>query len=219
MRGGFNFASVAFTRKGVIDSQDPTQITWSQTADNPGSKGYRMACSNYQEKVFWLGGAGTAYNFNGQAYAGGGGVEPLDRILQFNAATDLWDEGLGTPFSVMDLRGIAKIASNQWIICGGMESNQQVSNKTYLLTYDPIIGGLLEIDWKELDCYPNPAEDVINISPQENIISYKIISQSGQLMDSGTTSELIDVHDLSSGVYLLIAEGNGQFFRSKFVKK
>tara|TARA_B110000046_G_scaffold179565_1_gene208960 strand:+ start:617 stop:829 length:213 start_codon:yes stop_codon:yes gene_type:complete len=41
----------------------------------------------------------------------------------------------------MDLRGIAQISSNEWVICGGMEADQYVSNKTYLLPYDPLVGG------------------------------------------------------------------------------
>jgi hypothetical protein len=42
----------------------------------------------------------------------------------------------------MDLRGIAQISPTQWVICGGMETDQYVSRKTYLLTYDPVVGGI-----------------------------------------------------------------------------
>jgi N-acetylneuraminic acid mutarotase len=218
VRSGFNFAAVRFTRKGIIDPNDPTQITWTQIADNPGATGYRMACSNYEEKVFWLGGGGVAYNFNGIAYTGGAGVPPLDRILQFNSATYGWDEGLGTPFQVMDLRGIGKISDTEWIICGGMEAGQQVSNKTYLITYDPVIGAVQESDWKALKVSPNPVKGVLNLD-LSRVASFQIIDLSGKLILKGNTSGSLDVSSLPSGLYLLLVEEDGAFYRTKFEKE
>lgn len=219
VRGGFNFSAISFTRKGIIDPNDPTQITWSQITDNPGSPGYRMACSHYQNKAFWIGGGGVAYNYNGIAYYGGAGVEPLDRILQYSSDTFLWDEGLGTPFQVMDLRGIAQISDTEWIICGGMTSGQEVSNRTFLITYDPIIGGVEEQDWMELNVYPNPVDSEIYIDAQFDNDLFKIVDLSGKLVKTGYTSNRINVEDISAGYYLLIIEIDGQFYRCKFEKK
>lgn len=218
VRSGFNFAAVKFTRKGVIDPQDPTQISWTQIADNPGSTGYRMACSNYNEKVFWLGGGGVAYNFNGIAYYGGAGVEPLDRILQYNAYTQNWDEGLGTPFQVMDLRGIAKVANTEWIICGGMESGQSVSDRTFLISYDPVIGAIAESEWRPFEIFPNPAQDIIHL-PFSEEVEYQIIDLSGKLCAKNYTTCQINISHLSIGLYILVVERDGIFFKSKFEKK
>ncbi len=219
VRGGFNFSAVRFTRKGIIDPQDPTQINWTQISDSPGATGYRMACSSYENKAFWLGGGGVAYNYNGVAYSGGVGVEPLDRILQYDAATQLWDEGLGTPFEVMDLRGIAKVSDTEWIVCGGMEPGQQVSDKTYLITYDPIIGGLTESDWETITVSPNPAEHELTVEVGTELATFQVIDLSGRLMIQGQTHGSIHVSQLPVGLYILTLEQGGQFFRSKFEKK
>ena len=37
---------------------------------------------------------------------------------------------------------VAQISPTEWIICGGMETEQYVSRKAYLLTYDPIVGSI-----------------------------------------------------------------------------
>lgn len=219
VRSGFNFAAVSFTRKGIIDANDPTQITWIQISDNPGSTGYRMACSHYQNKAFWIGGGGVAYNYNGIAYYGGAGVEPLDRILQLRSDTYGWDEGLGTPYQVMDLRGIAQISDTEWIICGGMTSGQEVSNRTYLITYDPVVGGVMEEEWVELQVSPNPVETILNFETVMNNQPYQIIDLSGKLIKKGYASSSINVEELSRGVYLLIVEVEGQYYRCKFEKK
>lgn len=219
VKSGINFSATKFTRKGIIDPLDPTQITWSLISDNLGSAGYRMACSNYDDKAFWVGGGGVAYNYNGIAYYGGAGVEPLERILQFKSDDYHWDEGLGTPFKVMDLRGIAKISETEWIICGGMESGQQVSDKTYLLTYDPVIGGLKESDWKTIEVYPNPVENELRFNIQSSSVNYQVIDLSGKLIKKGNTTGMVSVSELSTGVYLLMLEMEGQYFRSKFEKQ
>lgn len=218
VKGGFNFTAVGYTRKGIIDTNDPTQIDWTQISDNPGSPGYRMACSNYMDKVFWLGGGGVAYNYNGIAYSGGVGVEPLDRILQYNGSSQLWDEGVGTPFQVMDLRGIAKISDTEWIICGGMESGQNVSNKTYQISYDPVIGSVNDSEWKSLNIFPNPAqEEIFSSSIKKGM--FQITDLSGQLMQKGSFQNSIDVSWLRNGIYLLVIEDEGTLYRCKFEKK
>lgn len=131
------FAANSAVRKGEINPLDATDINWSFDGQSPTiDDTYRSACSTYLDKLVWIGGAGIAYNYNGLAYSGGAGVPPLDRILTYHPASDSWQEILGTPESIMDLRGIAKISDNQWIVCGGMGPEQEVSNKTFLLTFD-----------------------------------------------------------------------------------
>lgn len=130
-------------RKGVIDPNDPTQITWTLEDDAPNTN-YRSACVNHGNNVFWIGGSETSYNYNGVAYNGSGGVPPAGTISRYDTDSKLWYEGAGSPFGVMDLRGASQVSSTSWIICGGMENGQQVSNKTYLLEYDPVVGSIKE---------------------------------------------------------------------------
>lgn len=130
---GFSFTAQPFMRKGYIDPTDPTNITWELMVDAPGAAGYRAACSGSGNTVFWVGGAPTSYNFNGVAYDGSGGVDPSARILHFNNYTYSHADNTMEPYGVMDLRGIAKLSNNRFIICGGMDTNQVVSNRTFIL--------------------------------------------------------------------------------------
>ena len=130
---GGSFTARSFMRKGYIDPADPKNITWTQMQDSPGDAGYRGACSGIGNTVFWVGGSPTSYNYNGIAYNGSGGVDPSARILHFNSWNYQFADEINQPYGVMDLRGIAKLSGDRWIICGGMDTNQVVSNRTFLL--------------------------------------------------------------------------------------
>lgn len=130
---GFNFAARTYLRKGVIDPNDPTNITWLPQENAPGLAGYRSACGVKGNTVFWVGGSSVSYNYNGISYSGGAGVNPSARILHWNQYTDGYADMDSQPYGVMDLRGIADIGNGNWIICGGMDSNQVVRNRTFLL--------------------------------------------------------------------------------------
>lgn len=139
-------------RKGIIDPSDPTNITW-QLLDNGPTKKYRSACIAYEDHLFWLGGSSMSYNYNGIAYDGSGGVEPLYQIMEYDATYNMWETGDDAPVGIMDLRGIARIASSLWIIAGGMRDDQEVSNKTFLISYDPVVTGLNENNALENQIY------------------------------------------------------------------
>lgn len=140
---GVDFPARQILRKGVINVDNPTEINWTRLEDGP-NKLYRSAALTHGDNVFWAGGSAISYNYNGIAYNESGGVPPLTQIMRYDNEEANWYTGEGAPYAVMDLRGIAKIGPTQWIICGGMEEEQIVSKKTYLLTYDPIVGGLSE---------------------------------------------------------------------------
>jgi hypothetical protein len=220
VRSGFNFMEIPFLRKGIIDSNDPTQITWSQGEDNPGASGYRMACSHYGSRVFWIGGGGAGYNYNGLAYSNGSGVEPLERILQFEKNWDMWFEGLGSPYGVMDLRGIAQVGSASWIVAGGMEAGQVVSNKAYRIDFDPIVGSVSE-QTLEVKLYPNPVVNTVMFEQIQGVEKVVVYSAGGvKLMDEKLNIGSIDVSKLLSGSYLLLLlDDSGVVLqKGKFVK-
>lgn len=130
---GGTFGARKYMRRGVINPNDPTDITWELMGDALGNAGYRSACSGTEDLVFWIGGSPTSYNYDGIAYDGTGGVDPSARILHFNPSDSMYLDEINQPYGVMDLRGIAKLSNNRWIICGGMDTNQVVSNRTFLL--------------------------------------------------------------------------------------
>lgn len=130
---GGSFNAQRFLRKGFINPFNPIDITWLPKEDAPGASGYRSACSGNESTVFWLGGSSVSYNYNGIAYNGSGGVAPSARVLHLNSELNLFTDEINQPYGVMDLRGIAKISGNKWMICGGMDSTQTVTTRTFLL--------------------------------------------------------------------------------------
>lgn len=130
---GGSFGARKYIRKGYINPSDPTDITWEPTEDAPGDAGYRSACSGSNNTVFWIGGSPKSYNYNGVAYDGTGGVDPSARALHYNVNNHQYIDEINQPYGVMDLRGIAKLSNDRWIICGGMDTNQVVGNRTFLL--------------------------------------------------------------------------------------
>ncbi len=116
--------------KGEIDAQDPAIIKWTRLKQHPGKARYRMGSigvSSPVEMVVFVGGSTNPYNFNGigynmkPAFAEGG-------AFAYRLDTNEWVELGEMPTATMDLRSIAK-AGNEYYLIGGMEDDQQVTNK------------------------------------------------------------------------------------------
>ena len=201
---GLSFNATSYLRMGVIDPIDPTIITWSQLQDNPGGNGYRMAAAKHNNRCFWIGGSGTAYNYDGIAYNGSGGVEPHSRILTYQKYWNMWFEGFGSPFGIMDLRGIAQITPTSWIICGGMETGQTVTNRAFLLEFDPQVGSVKDNLKEGVKLYPNPSSDYILLNEKYENTAYKVFSITGEIVLKGVLlNNTIKISGLSTGFYQL----------------
>ncbi|NOQ71644.1 MAG: hypothetical protein GQ574_06570 [Crocinitomix sp.] len=196
---GINFPAQKFLRKGVINAENPTEIGWTLLEDGPTTL-YRSAALTYGDYVFWAGGSAISYNYNGVAYNGSGGVPPLNQIMRYDHTNGNWNQGEGAPYAVMDLRGIAQISPTEWIICGGMEAEQYVSNKTYLLTYDPVVGSLNEVN-SEFEIKLINRQVIIE-QPAKNIAVYSV---DGKLL---ATLDLNDarIPDHISGIIIIRVE-------------
>ncbi len=72
----------------------------------------------------------------------------------------MWFEGLDALYGIMDLRGIAPTL---WIISGGMETRQAVTNQSFLLEFDPQVGGVGNNLQESIVFYTNPASDYISL--------------------------------------------------------
>jgi len=176
-------------RKGVI-ADNPLEIEWSLLDENPGNAIYRSAVLTHENKVYWLGGTGDAYNFDGLAYDNSGPSTPEPRILAFDTNTMEWNEGEQSPFAIMDFRGAAQIAENEWIICGGMTDGPEVSNQAYLLTFESETGtqeSILSpcIEW-------NCAGERLKVTSKcgNNIHSLSLYNRNGQLLKQSKVGEL-----------------------------
>lgn len=218
--GSFSFTAQPFLRKGIIDPSDPTQITWTQLSNSPGDAGYRCAPFYWENQLFWIGGAGVAYNYDGIAYNGSGGVNPVNRILQYDPELSVWTAHSPTPFSVMDLRGSGMITPGNVIICGGMENNQKTSSKTFLIHADSSVLGLNEINLKKtIILYPNPAYSNLVINSKE-YQSYEIYDMYGNKIISSVNAEqnIVDISFLKPGHYLVRITSDRISRIEKFIK-
>jgi hypothetical protein len=160
----------------------------------------------YGSRVFWIGGSGIAYNYDGIAYNGSGGVPALDRILFYDSDGPPWYEGTGAPYSVMDLRGAGQVSPTSWIICGGMMGAQEVVDRAFLLEYDPIVAGISNEEGLKLELFPNPARDHLWIKSSHKIESLKIYNATGRLLfeTNDHNGEVVDISFLvDSGIYFI----------------
>ncbi len=211
---GSSFNSTGRLRKGVINPEDPTDITWSELGNNPGPFGYRMAAVAVEERAYWIGGSGVTYNYDGIAYNGSGGVEPLTRILSYDPGlpSSPWYSDDDQPFGVMDLRGIAEVGANEFVICGGMSPDQEVSNKAYKLTYSAP-SGLDDYKLNAIQLVSNliqAGESLRLQAPFHKDMAYQIYDLKGSLLaqnilnagDTEIHSSSMEIQ--SSGSYILV---------------
>lgn len=78
----------------------------------------------------------------------------------------------------------------------------------------------LNIDKVQIDLFPNPAKDILNIQFDQELknASYQVFSIGGQLMQRGRLSNSIQVSNLSNGVYFIrIETEKGYHINKKFV--
>lgn len=186
--GGVNnaFNTVKKLHRGIINPLNPTEIEWENLEDCP-SRGYRCGAVDYEGRVYFIGGADDGYNYDGISYDTNDGVDALNRTLTWWAEEGIWNENIEAPYGVMDLRGLGKVSDNSWVICGGMEEDQAVSHKTYLLTLDTYFGVDVaeQVYGKEYNIYSVGSAVVIELKGSVKDRSYTIIDIFGRLVARG----------------------------------
>ncbi len=207
---GFNFPAQNQLRKGVINPNDPTDISWDYEVIDPQIKGYRMACTSIGNQIHWLGGSDVTYNFDGIAYNGSGGVTPNNRDLYLDTDHNLGWVTNYTQNYPMDLRGIANVSTTEKYIAGGMLAQQIVTDKVYRLSWEYTLTNIAE---KEkiiaYNVFPNPiqSEGEMTIEATEQASrSIKLYDISGQLLlEQPFNSHKMNLllPSLSSGIYYL----------------
>ena len=215
-RFGNNFPPSNFIRKGHINPDDPTDITWSAEL-NLNSVIYRPACINGDEQnIICLGGSNVTYNYNGIAYNGSGGVAPSGSSLIYSGGKLESDNWSGTFPKIMDFRGAAGIRglSTKLITAGGMNENQQVTDTVYEYEYFTV--STKEPSEKELRIFPNPAFDEFRVIFEGkfsmtvfNLFGQKLINN--QYVNIGTVS----LKDLPEGTFFVKIENESGFEKTQ----
>jgi len=215
------FSMIPKLRTGVINPGDPTVINWSIADDSLASL-YRSGAGVLEGQPIWLGGADKAYNYDGVEYGTGQGVEPLNRVTRYDPLTSVISIEPGAIPAIMDMRGIAQIDSNKYIIAGGMESDQEVSGKTYLIEH-VMTPGLKETTMgkKGIAVSPNPASTLLQLGIEEadKLQHWSITDMRGRIVEAGNAipNQELNISHLSDGLYTLQLTTNARVYTVPFV--
>ena len=203
-----NFPITNLIRKGIIDPNDPTNITWS-VQPHAGASSYRAAVFTRNEgEIFWIGGSDVTYNFDGIAYNGSGGVAPRTnwRRYQANVQALLVEQpdmfGNEMP-EVMDLRGLAVQPDETAIIAGGMLANQTVTDKVFQIQFNALLSNR-DLQFPSIKISPNPATDFFLIEKEANLRIEMWDAMGRRIFSENKNGfEKIDISTVSQGVYFL----------------
>ncbi|HLW39639.1 MAG TPA: hypothetical protein VKX31_04550 [Brumimicrobium sp.] len=128
--------AVKILRKGVINANDPTQIDWSLINPSPQSTHFSGVASGHNNTIFWLGGSKDYHEFNLALHDTNLVATGINQVIEYTATSQFYLNNYlyqSTPYSVMDLNGIAKLGGGNWIIAGGVDSLKQISDRVFLL--------------------------------------------------------------------------------------
>jgi len=202
------FSATTTLRRGIINPENPTEITW-EGWNNSASQGYRMAASTWMGNPIWIGGSNITYNFDGIDYNGSGGVAPVDRISLLSPSSNFLDQTNEVIPKIMDLRGVAKISESEYILAGGMEENQFVTNRVIKITIDDL-SNTDEARFEKINVFPNPTFDEITIQ-KEGEFETAIFNLQGQLVleKQLISNQKINLSTLPKGIYFLHVFENG----------
>lgn len=213
---GFNFAAQTELRKGYINPNNPTEISWSFTEPDPNLTTYRAATCVAGNAVHWLGGSNVTYNYNGIAYNGSGLVSPAEQVAYLHPSFSGWGSESLTNLP-MDLRGIGNVTDTRKYLMGGIGNNGEVSSSVLQLDYE---GSLSVADKSEKDefvVYPNPSNGLVVINLEGRL---SILNQLGklQLEMNVTANEQVDLNMLTSGLYhVRLIRENGETLTTKLI--
>lgn len=97
-----------------------------------------------------------------------------------------------------------------------------IDNGTCSVTTD-CLSSTLSIDEDKLErtlvIYPNPVATQLNIQTEDKIISADIIDATGRTISVNFSNNIIDVSNLSNGIYILRIETNKGLNTTKFIKE
>ncbi|MBQ5424071.1 MAG: T9SS type A sorting domain-containing protein, partial [Bacteroidales bacterium] len=93
---------------------------------------------------------------------------------------------------------------------------------TYIASFDPATG-INETSALEIALYPNPANDILNITSSETISEIEIVNTLGQVVkriEVNADNAVCNVEELTSGVYMVrIRTASATLSQRKFIKE
>ena len=211
---GFSFVLGDGFRKGQINPEDPTDISWSTFSDIDALN-YRAAAAVLPqaegEMPVWIGGSNIAYNFDAIAYNGSGPVEPNEVVTMYSPSGDsLFDKTEAAP-PIMDLRGIAVLGPEAWTM-GGIDPAQEVLGSVYYYRVEEVSTGI-----------ESPSPEVLNwISLAPGVYQFpgqwssgqgllQVFDMTGRLvLEQSALEPVLDLSQNPAGIYVLVLHEAGE---------
>lgn len=75
-----------------------------------------------------------------------------------------------------------------------------------------------EASISNIEIYPNPAHDYLNVNTSENILAIELWSADGKLIKT-ENEKLIQISDLNTGVYIITVKTTQSTYSQKFIKQ
>ena len=211
---GLGFPIQNYLRKGGIDPQDPTHITWHIDTLPQLDAIYRGAAIAFGSSVYFVGGSRDTYNFNGLTYSDNTPTTPSNSIYRYESFSGKFYEVNNTIALPMDLRQVAD-CSGVGYIWGGL--NHQL-NPFKQITQLTLLPNNLEDESAKLQtlAYPTPFSNRINLA--EYFEWFGVFNAQGELMAQGTGKGPILTETLPNGLYILKAMRSGKWVSQRMVK-
>lgn len=95
-------------------------------------------------------------------------------------------------------------------------------NDCWNFFFSNVVTGIHNIEEQSFLVYPNPTKDNITVSSKEEIQTIELLNISGQIIKSiqcDSQSQIIDLSDLSNGLYILQGKTSTKLFTQKIVKQ
>lgn len=123
--------------------------------------------------------------------------------------------------------GTAQLAMQLWFKFNGTDwvlQNQRFSGTTYTIPNDICTSlGVSEFEQSNIKCYPNPTNDVVHISTQnETINQINVYDITGRLLKSqngNNENEIISIQELPSAMYVLEVKTDKESRTTKIIKQ
>ncbi len=218
-----NFPITSRIRKGIINPENPSEINWSVSIIDNSVNGYRTGATSIGDTMIWIGGSETTYNFDGIAYNGSGGVEPVNRSFEY-VPSNGWYATETYQSIPMDIRGVANIAGDVKYLAGGMLAGQEVSNQTFRLLRkgNPITSVEAPEEETQWLVQPNPFKDLISIQKIDELPSeieqLNVYDVNGMLLLRTSAQNTVNLEELNEGLYFLEIIEDGKSSIQKIIK-
>jgi hypothetical protein len=135
--------------------------------------------------------------------------EYYDNSIQLipDASTDItYKTGFGETLRIVaSSGGVAEIE----LIGGIIDGNEWGTQLTI---------GIEEFEESNLNIFPNPCKNRIEINEIAGSFKYSIYNSNGQLINTGASQEFINTEDLKSGIYILKLHAEGREYLTQIVK-